>query len=90
MRLARVYVVSGRVQGVGFRWFVQQAASVEGLHGWVRNLADGRVEIRAEGEREALDRFERQIHVGPRAARVDEVDTTDAGATGHDTGFTVR
>jgi len=90
MRLARSYIVSGRVQGVGFRFFVNRAAAVEGLHGWVRNLADGRVEIRAEGEFDALERFERHVRQGPPAARVDEIDTTDIGATGHDTGFSVR
>jgi len=90
MRLGRLYHVSGRVQGVGFRWFVQESASVEGLHGWVRNLPDGRVEIRAEGDAEALDRFEHHVRGGPRGARVDEVEVTDVGASGHDTGFTVR
>ena len=90
MRLARQYVIRGRVQGVGFRFFVNRSADVEGLHGWVRNLADGRVEIHAEGEFDALERFERHIWQGPPASRVDDIDTTDIGATGHDTGFTVR
>jgi acylphosphatase len=90
MRLARHYVVKGRVQGVGFRFFVNRAAAVEGLHGWVRNLPDGSVEILSEGEADALDRFERQVRQGPAGARVDEVDTTDAGASGHDTGFSIR
>ena len=90
MRLARLYLVSGRVQGVGFRHFVTRAAAIEGLHGWVRNLPDGRVEIQAEGEREALERFEHRVRQGPAAARVDEVDTTDVGAAGHDTGFSIR
>lgn len=90
MRLARSYIVIGRVQRVGFRFFVHRAAAIEGLHGWVRNLPDGRVEISAEGEAEALDRFERSVRQGPPASRVDEVETTDIGATGHDTGFTVR
>ena len=90
MRLARQYVIRGRVQGVGFRFFVNRAAAVEGLHGWVRNLADGRVEIHAEGECDALERFERRVRQGPPASRVDDIDTTDIGATGHDTGFLVR
>jgi len=90
MRLARSYIVSGRVQGVGFRFFVNRTAAVEGLHGWVQNLADGRVEIHAEGEFDALERFERHVRQGPPAARVDAIDTTDIGATGHDTGFSVR
>lgn len=90
MRLARSYIVGGRVQGVGFRFFVHRAAAVEGLHGWVRNLPDGSVEIRAEGEAEALERFERQVRQGPPRSRVDTIDVTDAGATGSDTGFNVR
>ena len=90
MRLARQYIIRGRVQGVGFRFFVNRAAAVEGLHGWVRNLADGRVEVRAEGEFAALERFERRVRQGPPASRVDEIDTTDIGATGHDSGFSVR
>ncbi len=90
MRLARRYFISGRVQGVGFRFFVERAAAHEGLHGWVRNTADGRVEIEAEGEREALERFEGRVRHGPPAARVEQVDVTDCGAGGIDTGFSVR
>ena len=58
MIAARLYLISGRVHGVGYRFFAQAAAAREGLHGFVRNLPDGRVEISAEGEREALERFE--------------------------------
>ena len=90
MRLARRYFVTGRVQGVGFRFFVERAAAREGLHGWVRNTPDGRVEIEAEGDREALERFEGHVSHGPPAARVAHVDVTDCGATGLDTGFSVR
>jgi len=89
MRLARRYVISGRVQGVGFRWFTVEAALREGLHGWVRNAADGRVEIRAEGDAESLERFERAISHGPPRGRVEHMDITDVGADGKDTGFTV-
>jgi acylphosphatase len=90
MRLARRIVVSGRVQGVGFRWFTQAAAVREGLHGWVRNLPDGRVEISAEGDAEALDRFEHRVRHGPTGARVEDVEIVDVGATGSDSGFTIR
>jgi acylphosphatase len=90
MRLARRIVVSGRVQGVGFRWFTQSAAVREGLHGWVRNLPDGRVEISAEGDAEALDRFEHRVRHGPTGARVEDVEIVDVGATGSDSGFTIR
>ncbi|MGC4083469.1 MAG: acylphosphatase [Vicinamibacterales bacterium] len=90
MRVARRYKVTGRVQGVGFRFFVNRAAAVEGLHGWVRNLPDGSVETQAEGEFESLERFERQIRQGPPSSRVDAVDVIETSATGLDTGFTVR
>jgi acylphosphatase len=72
-RVARRYLVSGRVQGVGFRFFAEEAGRREGLRGWVRNLPDGRVEITAEGEPEAMARFEIAVRQGPRGARVDDV-----------------
>lgn len=90
MRLGRHYLVSGRVQRVGFRVFTQAAAMREGLHGWVRNTPDGLVEVQAEGDVEALDRFERRLRQGPPAARVDHVDVTDMGAGGDSAGFEVR
>jgi acylphosphatase len=73
MLTARRYVISGRVQGVGFRFFARDAARVEGIRGVVRNLDDGTVEIHAEGDAEAIIRFERAIRRGPRGARVDDV-----------------
>lgn len=90
MRLGRLYRVSGRVQRVGFRAFTQAAAAREGVHGWVRNTSDGAVEVAAEGDAEALDRFERRLWQGPPAARVEFVDVTDMGAGGYSAGFEVR
>lgn len=90
MRLGRHYVITGRVQGVGFRFFAARSAAIEGIHGWVRNTAEGAVEVQAEGDVEALARFERSLRQGPPAARVDGVDVTDTGAGGRDTGFEVR
>jgi acylphosphatase len=90
MRLARQYLVTGRVQGVGFRFFTRALAAREGIHGWGRNLKDGRVEISAEGEAEALERFERSIRQGPRGSRIDQVEVSDLGATGSETGFDIR
>jgi acylphosphatase len=77
MRVARRFVISGRVQGVGFRYFARDAALREGVTGWVRNLPDGTVEARIEGEREAVTRVERALRVGPRGARVDDVFVDD-------------
>jgi acylphosphatase len=65
MRVARRYVVSGRVQGVGFRYFTQDTARREGLSGVVRNLPDGRVEAVAEGDHASLERFEAALRHGP-------------------------
>ena len=88
--IARRYLVSGRVQGVGFRYFTESAAAHAGVDGWVRNLPDGRVEISAEGEPDALERFEREIRQGPRGARVDDVDVQSGVSGGRTTGFTIK
>ena len=77
MRVARRFVISGRVQGVGFRYFARDVALREGVTGWVRNLPDGTVEARVEGEREAVTRVERAYRSGPRGARIDEVFVDD-------------
>ena len=66
-------VVEGRVQGVSYRAFTVQAARRRSLRGWVRNLADGRVEIEAEGNRENLHAFIRDLEQGPPLARVEQV-----------------
>lgn len=90
MLVARRFRVRGRVQGVGFRFFAERAALREGLHGWVRNAPDGTVEIEAEGEAEAMARFEAHISVGPPHARVDGVDAAAAVPHGRATGFMTR
>jgi acylphosphatase len=73
MLVGRRFVVAGRVQGVGFRYFAHGAAAREGITGNVRNLDDGRVEIVAEGDADAVMRFERSLRQGPIGARVDDV-----------------
>jgi len=78
MRIVRRYVIGGRVQGVGFRYFAQSVASRESISGWVRNLEDGRVETAAAGDAGAMERFERAIRQGPAGARVDRVDVDEA------------
>ena len=90
MRVARRYLVSGRVQGVGFRFFAEAVALREGLHGWVRNLQDGRVEALAEGESEAIERFEQAMHHGPPGARVERVEVDEMVPSGRESGFTTR
>jgi acylphosphatase len=90
MHVARRYLISGRVQGVGFRFFAERAARREGLHGWVRNLPDGRVEAAAEGDVDAVDRFEGHLRHGPSGARVDHLDVEDTVPEGHYAGFSIR
>jgi acylphosphatase len=90
MRVARRYVVSGRVQGVGFRYFTQDAATREGLSGHVRNRPDGSVEIIVEGDQESLQRFEAALWRGPSHARVDNVEMESTNPDGRHTGFVVR
>ena len=77
-RETRRYLVSGRVQGVGFRWFVEREAATLGLTGWVRNREDGSVEVMATGTHNQLAALYRSLHEGPRAARVDEVAASPA------------
>jgi len=67
------YLVKGRVQGVGFRWFVQREASEIGLKGWVRNTDEGHVEVVAAGEQEGLAELKQALHKGSRGSRVDAV-----------------
>jgi acylphosphatase len=75
---ARRFVVCGRVQGVGFRWFVEREAHILGIAGWVHNNADGSVEVLVQGTREQLFSLRSRLHEGPRAARVDAVEESEA------------
>ena len=76
--LTHRFVVRGRVQGVGFRWFVEREAHILGISGWVRNNADGSVEVLAQGSREQLLGLRLRLRQGPRAARVDDVEEFEA------------
>lgn len=76
--LARRFLVRGRVQGVGFRWFVEREAVLLQIAGWVRNNPDGSVEVLAQGTREQLAGLHGRLREGPRAARVDEVEVSEA------------
>ena len=75
---ARRFLVRGRVQGVGFRWFVEREAHILGIAGWVRNNSDSSVDVLAMGTREQLSRLRSRLQEGPRAARVDDVQESDA------------
>ena len=90
MLAARRWVLTGRVQGVGFRYFVREAAASENLRGWVANRGDGGVEVVAEGDLEALLRFERHLRRGPAGARIDDVVVHDEAASDRRRGFEIR
>ncbi len=90
MRVARRYVIAGCVQGVGFRWFTHDTAAREGVHGWVRNLADGSVEVVAEGDLASIDRLEAAVRRGPSSARVERFDVEELAPSGRTAGFEMR
>ena len=88
---ARVHIfVSGVVQGVGFRFFTQRAASHYGLSGYVRNLPDGRVEIEAEGESNLLLAFCDEVRRGPRWSHVSGIQVEWREPKGEFGEFTIR
>ena len=87
--MARRFVISGMVQGVGFRAFAERSARQIGVTGWARNLDDGGVEVQANGTVEQLDDFEAQVRQGPRWAQVRAVEVSEA-AVSYETGFHIR
>lgn len=90
MRIARRYLIGGCVQGVGFRYFTQVCAERERIDGWVRNTADGQVEIEAEGDSDAMMRFERNIREGPPGGRVEQVEESEMPIRASGSGFRIR
>ena len=83
-------LVTGMVQGVGFRYFTVMAARRYGLTGWVRNRRDGSVELEAQGEGIDLERFERAVEAGPRWSRVEHVTIDSLTPTAGESGFSVH
>jgi acylphosphatase len=75
--MVRHYIVKGRVQGVGFRWFVQREAAALGLKGWVRNTLEGHVEVLAAGSEEHLQQLRASLKRGSRGSRVDGIEQHD-------------
>lgn len=86
---ARRYIVTGRVQGVGFRYFVERQAQALGLTGWVRNRDDGSVEVEATGSQAQLSDLEGALWTGPRLADVRGVQSSET-APGASSGFRIR
>jgi len=89
-RSAAEIVVEGKVQGVGYRDFVQRRATHLGLSGYVMNLRNGRVRVRAEGPRDAIDELIRDLERGPPLARIEKVSVTWIPPTGRFASFGVR
>jgi len=87
---AKRYLVKGRIQGVGYRYFALDAAARLGIRGYARNLPGGEVEVHAEGEETALNRFKEELQQGPRAARVTEIIEEDNPPSGSYTSFFIR
>jgi acylphosphatase len=87
---ARRFLVRGRVQGVGFRWFVEREAFLLQIAGWVRNNSDGTVEVLAQGTRDQLAGLHSRLREGPRAARIDEVEVSEAQPVAGLTSFQIR
>lgn len=75
--MVRHYIVKGRVQGVGFRWFVLREASALGLRGSVRNTFEGHVEVTAAGSEEQINELETRLQRGSRGSRVDRIEQED-------------
>ena len=88
--LARRYLITGRVQGVGFRYFTFRVARELGLAGWARNLDDGRVEVLAIGPARKLGQLEGELRLGPQRAEVRSVEVDDAPENGKIEGFHIR
>jgi acylphosphatase len=76
-KIAKKFLITGRVQGVGYRYFAERWASQLGICGYVKNLWDGNVEVYAMGEAMVLEELKRQLAEGPRSARVAAVDESD-------------
>ncbi|MBI5631127.1 MAG: acylphosphatase [Elusimicrobia bacterium] len=88
--MTRLYLrLSGRVQGVGYRWFARDMASKLGLTGWVRNRRDGSVELEAQGKGEALERFQAILRKDHPYARVDELESRPLAAREGEESFNI-
>ena len=90
MERAKRYVVRGRVQGVGYRYFAQGVAERLGVTGFVRNLAGGEVEVHAEADELKLQLFKQELKRGPRMAHVTDIAESDVPASGSYSSFLIR
>ena len=89
-KIARRFIVSGDVQGVGFRFFAQRAAARHQIVGYVKNLVDGRVEALAEGPPHNVEAFKHELATGPRFASVDHLEEINLDPTGAYSAFRIE
>jgi acylphosphatase len=90
MIVARKFLISGEVQGVGFRFFAQRSAARHQVRGYVRNLADGRVEAFAEGPANAVEGFKHDLTAGPSYSSVEHLEETVLEPTGRYPTFSIE
>jgi acylphosphatase len=89
-KIARKYLVTGRVQGVGYRFFTEQAAAQLGICGYVKNLWDGTVEVYAIADAPTLQHFKYRLSEGPRSARVAAIEESEASVDKRYTRFVIE
>ena len=90
MFVARKFLISGFVQGVGFRFFTQRSAARHQVVGYVRNLEDGRVEALAEGNEKAVEAFKHDLTTGPNYAQVEDIEETVLDPSGLYSAFLIE
>lgn len=90
MLVARKFLISGEVQGVGYRFFAQRAAARHQIVGYVRNLPDGQVEALAEGSAESVEAFKHDLATGPAYASVEKVEEINLEPTGTYASFRIE
>ena len=89
-KVARRFFISGEVQGVGYRFFAQRAAARHQVVGYVKNLADGRVEALAEGPASQVEAFKHDLATGPRYGRVDQIEELNLDPSGSYSSFRIE
>lgn len=90
MTIARLLIISGEVQGVGYRFFAQRSAARHQVRGYIRNLKDGRVESHIEGSPSAVEAFKMDLAAGPRNSRVEQVEELVIDPTGLYSNFRIE
>jgi acylphosphatase len=90
VKVAKKYTITGRVQGVGYRFFAERVANQLGICGYVKNLGDDNVEVYAIGDEASLEEFKRHLAEGPRSARVTRIEESDEPVNNRYTRFVIE